>query len=293
MRTEQEMYDSILGVARADERIRAVYMNGSRTNARAPRDFFQDYDIVFVVTETDSFLRDARWIDAFGERLMLQEPDKNDGHAGSEADFGRSYGYLMLLADGNRIDLHIETRDAMLDGYGWDSLTVPLLDKDACLPVLPPSSDADYRVRPPTEARYLGCCNNFWWCLQNVAKGLWRNELPYAKSMFEQVVRRDLDEMVAWRIGIRQDFQVSAGKMGKYFQTCLTEGEWASYKATYSDGEADRVWDSVFAACELFRSLAIEVAARFGYTYPMDDDTNMTKYLARVRALPADAEAIF
>jgi aminoglycoside 6-adenylyltransferase len=30
MRTEQEMFDLILGVAQKDERIRAVYMHGSR-----------------------------------------------------------------------------------------------------------------------------------------------------------------------------------------------------------------------------------------------------------------------
>lgn len=32
MRTEQEMFDLILNIAKRDERIRAVYMNGSRTN---------------------------------------------------------------------------------------------------------------------------------------------------------------------------------------------------------------------------------------------------------------------
>ncbi len=42
MRTEQEMYDLILKVAKEDERIRAVYIDGSRTNPNAPRDIFQD-----------------------------------------------------------------------------------------------------------------------------------------------------------------------------------------------------------------------------------------------------------
>ena len=52
MRTEKEMMDLILGVAKKDERIRAVYMNGSRTNPNAARDILQDYDIVYVVEET-------------------------------------------------------------------------------------------------------------------------------------------------------------------------------------------------------------------------------------------------
>ncbi len=54
MRSEQEMLDLILDTARKDERIRAVMMNGSRANPNAPRDFFQDFDIVYFVTEVDS-----------------------------------------------------------------------------------------------------------------------------------------------------------------------------------------------------------------------------------------------
>lgn len=41
MRSEQEMYELIIGTARADERIRAVYMNGSRTDKSAPKDIFR------------------------------------------------------------------------------------------------------------------------------------------------------------------------------------------------------------------------------------------------------------
>ena len=55
MRNEKEMYDLILGIAQNDERIRAVIMNGSRANPNAPADIFQDYDIVYIVTDIASF----------------------------------------------------------------------------------------------------------------------------------------------------------------------------------------------------------------------------------------------
>ena len=48
MRSEQEMYDLIVRTAGNDDRVRAVIMNGSRANPNAPRDIFQDYDIVYV-----------------------------------------------------------------------------------------------------------------------------------------------------------------------------------------------------------------------------------------------------
>ena len=50
MRSEEEMYRLLLETAKADDRILAVYMNGSRTNPKVSKDIFQDYDIVYVVT---------------------------------------------------------------------------------------------------------------------------------------------------------------------------------------------------------------------------------------------------
>jgi aminoglycoside 6-adenylyltransferase len=129
LRTEKEMVDMIVGIAQKDKRIRAVYMNGSRTNSDVPKDIFQDYDIVYVVTETASFIKDEKWVTIFGDLLMIQEPDKNNKLAGMDTDFERSYGYLMLFTDGNRIDLHIETKERMMERYSEDKLTIPLLDK--------------------------------------------------------------------------------------------------------------------------------------------------------------------
>lgn len=285
MRSEKEMFDLILGVAEKDERIRAVYMNGSRTNPNVPKDIFQDYDIVYVVTETLSFIKDEQWINVFGERLMVQEPDKNDKSIGMDMDFSRSYGYLMLFTDGNRIDLHIETKESMREGYFTDKLTIPLLDKDNCLPQISAPTDIDYHVKKPTEGYYTSCTNEFWWCLQNVAKGIWRDQLPYAKLMFHHTTRKSLDQMVSWCIGSKYDYQVSVGAMNKYFKKYLPESYWEMYKKTYSDGNYNNMWESIFITCELFRILGREVAEKLNFTYPEQDDKNMTKYLERVREL--------
>jgi aminoglycoside 6-adenylyltransferase len=287
------MYDLILGIAQKDERIRAVYMNGSRTNPNAPKDIFQDYDIVYVVTETASFIKDEEWINTFGDLLMIQEPDKNVQLVDVGTNFDRSYGYLMLFTDGNRIDLHIETREAMIERYTKDKLTIPLLDKDNVLPNIPVSTDMDYWVKRPTEPIFMSCCNDFWWCLQNVGKGIWRDELPYAKQMFEYVIRVRLDEMVSWWVGIKHDFQVSTGKMGKYFKKYLPELYWEMYKETYSDSNYKNFWNSIFVTCELFRTLATEVAEHLLFTYPFEDDKNMTEFLKHVRQLPVDAQGIY
>ena len=75
MRTEREMLDLILETARRDERIRAVIMNGSRVNPNAPRDCFQDFDIVYLVTDLSPFRKNLEWIKRFGELMILQMPE--------------------------------------------------------------------------------------------------------------------------------------------------------------------------------------------------------------------------
>jgi aminoglycoside 6-adenylyltransferase len=293
VRTEKEMMEVILNTAQKDERIRAVYMNGSRTNPNVPKDIFQDYDIVYVVEKTSPFIEDRGWLKAFGELLMIQEPDRNDHMAGRKTDFTKSYGYLMLFTDGNRIDLQVQSMNCMEERYLSDKLTIPLLDKENCLPSIGAPTDIDYRVNKPTEGEYFSCCNNFWWCQQNVAKGIWRDELPYAKFMFECVIRQELDAMVSWWIGIKTDFQVSSGKMGKYFKKLLPGPYWEMYEATYSNGDYKNFWDAVFTAGKLFRVLAEEAADALSFTYPEEDDKNMSNYLQRVRNLPTNADKFY
>ncbi|GGM24031.1 hypothetical protein GCM10011351_07250 [Paraliobacillus quinghaiensis] len=49
----------------------------------------------------------------------------------------------------------------------------------------------------------------------------------------------------------------------------------------------------VVVRCELFRTLAEDVADTLLFTYPIDDVENMTKFLKHVRNLPSDAKEIF
>jgi aminoglycoside 6-adenylyltransferase len=75
MRSEKEMMDMILNAAENDDRIRAVFMNGSRANPNAKKDIFQDYDVIYVVRDIKSFTSDHSWMDIFGDRIMMQMPE--------------------------------------------------------------------------------------------------------------------------------------------------------------------------------------------------------------------------
>lgn len=123
MRSEQEMLELIVETARADERIRAVIMNGSRANPNAPRDIFQDFDIVYLVTDVAPFKNNFEWIKRFGEIMIMQLPEEMDDPAPTGGDMAV---YLMQFTDGNRIDLGIDPL-SMRDEILSDSLSAVLL----------------------------------------------------------------------------------------------------------------------------------------------------------------------
>lgn len=288
MRSEEEMYRLIIGTAEADERIRAVYMNGSRTNPNVPRDIFQDYDVVYVVTENKPFYEDKSWIDRFGERLYMQCPDEMDRSLGHDCDFDRSYGWLIQFADGNRLDLHVEP--AGYFSYEHDKLCRILLDKDGILPDIPEPTDEQYRVKRPSEAEFAAACNEFWWCLNNAAKGLWRDELPYVHDMIGYNIRPQLVKILSWKIGIETDFGVSVGKSAKYMYKWLDNAVWRRFLATYGGVNAEEVWDAVFVMCGLFDEFAPVTAEKLGFAYNAEEAANGRLWLERVRAMSKQKE---
>lgn len=282
MRSEQEMMALILDTARNDERIRAVMMNGSRTNPIVPRDDFQDYDIVYFVQETGSFRSDLGWIDRFGERLIMQMPDENELYPTPPTE---RIVYLMQFQDGNRVDLTLIPLAQRQQLMKPDSLSVLLLDKDGTVGPLPASSDRDYHILKPTEKQFQGNCNEFWWIGLNIAKGLWREELTYVMFMYEQINRNVLIQMIEWKIGMHSDFTMSAGKCGKYIKNHMTTEEWQAFTATYSNADYDNIWNSLFAMCDLFSGTAQEVASRLNFEYVHLEEQNVRAYLQKVRSL--------
>lgn len=272
MRSKEEMLQLITNVAAEDDRIKAAVLSGSRTDPDAFTDIFQDFDVVYYVDDVAPFYNNMAWIEKkFGCPAVFQLPECVNLQ-GLEPDGDGHFTYLMIFDDHNRIDLSIDYRPYIDNGEPAQIL----LDKCGYLPKLHP--DPKYwHVKRPNEKQFHDCCNEFWWCLNNVGKGLARNELPYAMKMFNCYVRDMLDMMTGWYIGTITDFSVSSGKLGKYFSRHLPDELYREYLSTYSDAEHFRA--AVYRACALFSKLANAVAASLGFEYNQREEDNMLNYL--------------
>ena len=287
MRNEEEMLSLIKQVAFDDDNIRAAYMEGSRINPDAPKDIFQDYDIEYVVKTTKPYREDKEWMNRFGKILYMQYPEDNVFYP---SDVENCYGWQIQLADGNRIDLHVITREYALSNLKRYQI---LLDKDGILPKPCENFKETYWVKKPKETEFISSYSDFYWCLINVAKGLWRKEIPYAMDMINDAVRPELLRMLSWKIGQENDFCVSVGKSGKYLKNYLSQKDYEMFLSTYPTADIECIWKAVFVMCDLFQNTAISISEKQNFSYDYEMAKNSVGFLHHVKELPADAKEIY
>lgn len=292
-RNEEQMMQLIMKVASQDSRIRAVLLNGSRANPNVEKDIFQDYDIVYSVTDLDSYLQDPHWIDVFGKRMILQLPEDMELYLPSDELEG-AYSYLMQFCDGNRIDLILVPTEKF-GRFIQDSLSILLMDKDGIYQQseIPPASEAGYLVQKPTARAFDDCCNEFWYTNSGIAKALWRAQTPHVKWLFHHVIQVALMQMLDWHIGCRYGFKVNPGKAGKFYKKYLEPEVYERFLLTYADASAADTWRAVYDSIELFRDTALKVSAYLGYQYPLETEQKVVAFLKHVQQLPIDAAGIY
>jgi len=276
MRDEIEIKDLITGLAKSDERIRAVLLNGSRANPTVQPDDLSDFDIVFVVSHLKSFVSDHNWTDVFGEKLIWQLP--------AEMCFGNedesiAFSYLMLFKDGNRIDLTLFPEDHFTTDFKLDSQTIIWLDKDNLFPEVSQASDIDYYILEPTQKEFTDTCNEFWWVSTYVAKGLLRNQVTYAREMLETVVRPMFMKMIEWKIGVENNFSVAFGKAGKFMSGYLAKDYYGNILLTYADAGIENNWKALFVMTELFVTASNEVSLKLRFQLNRSEQQNTIGYL--------------
>ena len=284
--------DLILGVAQKNTQIRAVIQDGSRSNPAVSKDIFQDFDIIYIVKSLLPFKENPGWIDVFGERMIMQMPEDMELYPPDES-MKDGFSYLLQFMDGNRIDLTLVPAEHS-KAFTEDSLCKLLLDKDRMFDAapLPPASEIDYLVQAPTARSFGDCCNEFWYTNSGLAKGLWRKEMVLVKELYHNVIHQALLQMVEWYIESRHG-AVNTGKFGKYYHRYLEPEIHEQLLATYVPADWESNWRCVYSTIDLFRKLATAVAAKHGYEYRIEEDTNVTAFLKHVEQLPPDAKRIY
>ena len=201
------------------------------------------------------------------ESMELIPPD-NDG----------KYVYLMIFPDGNRIDLCITAGTYEESGEP----VLLLLDKDGTFPA--PRPDEYFRyTHIPSQKQFSDCCNEFHWCLNNAAKGIARDEAPYAMEMMNCYIKDMLILMLGWYVCAEQGKSVYTGKNGKYLKNWLPRDIYIRFLATYSTADRDAMWEAAFRMLSLFGDTARYTAGKLGLAYDEEEEKGIERYMEMVR----------
>lgn len=133
-------------------KVEAVAMSGSRTDTKAPKDEFQDYDVVYVVDYLDNLTRDLSWLDRFGKRIIEQE-----------VTLGHRRLYLMLFEDGNRIDLTLCPKEDINEWVDSEACFTVLVDDKGLFESYSPSPQR-FWIHPASETDFKKPAMNFGGC---------------------------------------------------------------------------------------------------------------------------------
>ncbi|MFV0342903.1 MAG: aminoglycoside 6-adenylyltransferase [Anaerocolumna sp.] len=263
---QDKLFELIMETAKNDNRIRAVAMTGSRIDPNAAHDEFCDFDIVYLVTDIQSFTGSDDWLEVFGDKLIMQKPSDCYTMPYNYADF-ENFTYLIHLKDGNRIDLTLidlkNIHDYILD---MQPRTI-LLDKDRIIGLHSTGADDYFSIKPPTLEQFRDVCNEFWWMVPNIVKGLCRKQLPYVRYVMERYAMDMLLEVLNWSIGIDSEFSIGTGKWCKYLEQHMDPLDHEEYINIFPNGTYLDIWSKLSLLCLFFQKKEKKVANHFNFPY--------------------------
>ena len=264
MRTEAEMLNLILQTAKTIQ-VEAVAMSGSRTDKTAPKDEFQDYDVVYVVDDLDNLTSDLSWLDQFGTRIIEQE-----------VILGHRRLYLMLFEDGNRIDLTLCPKDHIQEWVDSEANYTVLKDEKGLFESYT-TSPQRYWTSLASPIDFEKACNEFWWVSAYVVKGICRKQVFYATDHLYGICQQELLKILAWQVASEKG-AVDIGKNYKYLFNYLPAEKEKEFSSLLYFASLDKIIQSLFATMQLFHQEAQYLAQKMGFNYDREVAEKMIQY---------------
>ena len=273
---EADVLEQIRRWAQRDENIRTVILTSSRADPDRVPDALSDYDVELFVRDTGPFVRDDDWLDEFGP-ILVRWP-RRPGPTGHD-DWVTQ---LVLFESGIRIDFQITARPPT-ESDNLDAGYRVIIDKDSVAATLPAPTYSKHAVKLPSADEFADRVNAFFWDIVYVAKGLWRGELNYAKSMVGIVIRfEQVVPISAWYIRVVAGHDVNIGIYGRWMHRFLDAPMWNAYLATFAGADPADNRRALFATLEYVRTIARRVASELGFEYPEELDARVTRYIETI-----------
>ena len=256
--------------------IRAVIIVGSQARSDHPADEWSDLDLVVFATDTTAFLDNAAWLETFG-RVRLAVSHSFGAH---------DREWLALYDDGRKLDVaflsidaHVLALQNILDAFPYPIVLQRgvrvLLDKTGSPETLQLPQLA---VLPPDQIEFTTALQHMWFEAIKTAKFIRRADLWRAKQLCDGDLKQHLLVMIEWQAATRGDVWYD----GRFLSEWADRAVLAALPDTFALYQAADLQRALLATLDLYRQLAQDVAAQFGFTYPVDTDRFVVEHIQTI-----------
>ena len=261
---KMEMFDVILTTAEILQ-VDCVALSGSRTDNKALKDEFQDYDVVYIVENLEDLISDLSWLDQFGKRIIEQHNVLDHRHL-----------YLMLFEDDNRIDLTLCPKEHIKEWVDSEADFTVLNDPQGLFAPYAPTPKR-YWTAPASATDFDKSCNEFWWVSAYVVKGIYRNHLVYATDHLYGICQQELLKLLAWQVAADKG-TVDVGKNYKYLFQYLPAEKEKKFSKLLAFSDQKNLVKSLLATMDFFHKEAQAFSLKTGFPYDKETAEKMIEY---------------
>jgi aminoglycoside 6-adenylyltransferase len=282
-----EMFEQLVRrfVAWAETRsdVRAAIVLGSRARTEFPADEWADLDIVIVTSNPERYVSSADWLQGIGKPLLtFIEPtsggDEMERRVLFEGMLDVDFAVFPLAKAQAVVQGGIDSAQAS-NAFGRGFCVI--VDKDGIgskLQVLA-SSIKNVAASPPTLGEFLQVVNDFLYHAVFTAKHLKRGELWWAKMSSDCYMQQLLLRMIEWHSHVRHGWSYDTWFRGRFLEKWAEPEVLEKMRNVFSHYDEADVQRGLLAAMALFRTIAVEVAEKLTFDYPLDADQQVTEWI--------------
>jgi len=282
VRDKKDVLIHVKKYANNNPNIVAVLITGSMANPNRKIDVLSDLDIIFISKDLEILIDDKSWRKEFGKILSFFNDD-------FLLENIKTHTCLVLYDDYIRIDFSIWSTDLIKRIIQKDQLPEyldigykVLVDKNNLLDNLKEPTYQAYKIDKPTEKEFLKNVNDFWWDITYIAKYLWRDQFYFAKRMDYFIKFKLVRQMIDWKIGLENKWDVNTGKFGTKYKKYLDNSTWIKLKDTFSDGNMENNWETLFKMISFYSDISKEIAEKLNFNYPKKRDEMVTELIEKI-----------
>jgi molybdopterin-guanine dinucleotide biosynthesis protein A len=244
------------------EDVRALVVVGSRARRDMPADRWSDLDLVFFVSDPERYVRDATWVQEFGDPVLTFIEPTLDGHEERRVlyETGEDVDFVLLpveVAGGDG------PAGVLQRGYRV------LIDRIGIAGRLAEIASKPVDVAPPTSDDFEQLAADFWYHALWTAKKLRRGEVFTALECLDCYMMARLVRLLEWHARA-VDSTADTWHGGRFLERWGDPGALAALETAYAQYSLRDVARGLWETIDLWHGLEEETARRLGVEVELD-----------------------